>query len=73
MLACRPERITLQDINFAGRDEDIHNVNLINEALTDDDMSLPAMRYTCTALRVHAWLHAWMSGALLILFSVEFL
>ncbi len=38
MLACRPERITLQDINFAGRDEDIYNVKLINGALTDDDM-----------------------------------
>ncbi|EIE24188.1 hypothetical protein COCSUDRAFT_62698 [Coccomyxa subellipsoidea C-169] len=34
----QPERITLQDINFAGRDEDIYNVKLINEALTDDDM-----------------------------------
>jgi hypothetical protein len=33
----RRERITLQDINFAGPDKDIYNVRLLSDALPDFD------------------------------------
>ncbi|KAK9906725.1 hypothetical protein WJX75_006898 [Coccomyxa subellipsoidea] len=33
----KPERITLQDLNYAGADKNIYNVKLLNDALPDDE------------------------------------
>lgn len=65
--AYRRERITLQDINFAGPDQDIYNVRLLSDALPDFDTAAPHSKVEQSA----CWQAFWSCSFVEVYFSMQ--